>query len=144
MLGESVQTSAGDPSAAGESTRVVGTNPFIIGSEGREGNRFRDLIADLDVNCFVLNTGSVGSVDVGVETTITLLRSIARDAIEWETDETTGHTVPKSVPGIDIDAFDVATVLPDAESTLETLRKERERYLAQFGDLDPSIRDARY
>jgi phosphoenolpyruvate carboxykinase (ATP) len=33
MLGESVQTSAGDPSAAGESIRVVGTNPFIIGSE---------------------------------------------------------------------------------------------------------------
>lgn len=34
MLGESIQTSAGDPSKAGESIRVVGTNPFIIGSEG--------------------------------------------------------------------------------------------------------------
>jgi len=144
MLGESVQTSAGDPNAAGESTRVVGTNPFIIGSEGREGNRFRDLIADLDVDCFVLNTGSVGSVDVSVEVTITLLRHIARESIEWETDESTGHTVPRSVPGMDIDAFDVSTVLPAAESTLEALRTERERYLAQFDDLDPSIRNARY
>jgi phosphoenolpyruvate carboxykinase (ATP) len=48
MLGESVQTSAGDPSKAGGRIRVVGTNPFIMGSQGEEGNRFRDLIADLD------------------------------------------------------------------------------------------------
>jgi len=144
MLGESVETSAGDPSAAGESTRVVGTNPFIIGSEGEEGNRFRDLIADLDVDCFVLNTGRVGSVDVGVTETITLLRNIVRGTLQWETDETTGLTVPRAVPGMDIDEFDVGTVLPDPESTLDTLRHERERYLAQFDDLDPSIKNAGY
>jgi hypothetical protein len=33
MLGESVETSAGDPSEAGKQRRVVGTNPFIVGSE---------------------------------------------------------------------------------------------------------------
>lgn len=144
MLGESVQTSAGDPSAAGESIRVVGTNPFIIGSEGAEGNRFRDLIADLDVACFVLNTGHVGSVDIGVETTVTLLRNIARESLDWERDETTGLTVPTDVPGLDIEQFDVATALPDAESTLDELRAEREQYLAQFDDLEPSIKNARY
>jgi phosphoenolpyruvate carboxykinase (ATP) len=144
MLGESVQTSAGDPSAAGEAIRVVGTNPFIIGSEGAEGNRFRDLIADLDVDCFVLNTGSVGSVDVGVEDTITLLRGIARKSLQWESDEMTGLTVPSEVPGLDIDKFDVATVLSDPQSTLDELRDERDKYLAQFEDLDPSIKNARY
>jgi len=144
MLGESVQTSAGDPSAAGESTRVVGTNPFIIGSEGAEGNRFRELIADLDVDCFVLNTGSVGSVDVGVKDTITLLRGIARESLEWERDDTTGLTVPTDVPGMDINKFDVAMALSDPESTLEELRAERSSYLARFVDLAPSIRDARY
>jgi phosphoenolpyruvate carboxykinase (ATP) len=35
MLGESIETSAGDPDRAGESIRVVGTNPFIVGSPGR-------------------------------------------------------------------------------------------------------------
>jgi len=144
MLGESVQTSAGDPSAAGESIRVVGTNPFIIGSEGREGNRFRELIADLDVDCFLLNTGRVGPVDVGVEETVTLLRGIARESLDWERDETTGLTVPTAIPGMDIDEFDVATALPDPQSRLAELRAERERYLAQFDELDPAIRDARY
>jgi len=32
MLGESIETSAGDPTQAGKALRVVGTNPFIVGS----------------------------------------------------------------------------------------------------------------
>lgn len=50
MLGESVETSAGDPSRVGEPIRVVGTNPFIVGSKGEEGNRFHNVIADLDAS----------------------------------------------------------------------------------------------
>ena len=144
MLGESVQTSAGDPNSAGESTRVVGTNPFIIGSEGGEGNRFRDLINNLDVGCFVLNTGRVGQVDISVEETVTLLRNITRGSLNWERDGTTGLTLPTDVPGMDMDEFDVAKALPDAESMLAERRNERERYLAQFDDLDSAIENARY
>jgi len=65
------------------------------------------------VDCFVLNTGSVGSVDVGVKDTITLLRGIARESLEWERDDTTGLTVPTDVPGMDINKFDVAMALSD-------------------------------
>jgi phosphoenolpyruvate carboxykinase (ATP) len=144
MLGESVQTSAGDPSAAGESIRVVGTNPFIIGSKGHEGNRFRDLIEDLDLDCFVLNTGCVGSVDVGVEETITILRAIARGSVKWEADDATGLRTPSEVPGIEISKFDVSTALPDHKSRLRELRRERVQYLAQFDDLDSSIKNAQY
>jgi len=144
MLGESVQTSAGDPSAAGESIRVVGTNPFIVGSEGEEGNRFRDLIADLDAECYVLNTGSVGGRDVGVEDTVTLLREIARGRVEWTHDEATDLTVPGEVPGLDVADFDVAANLDDHEEALADLRAERRAYLAAFEDLDDEIRDAVY
>lgn len=144
MLGESVQTSAGDPSKAGESIRVVGTNPFIVGSDGAEGNRFRDLIAGLDVDCFVLNTGSVGERDVGVADTVSLLESISRDTVQWRDDETTGLTVPASVPGLDADEFDVAANLPDAEDRVAALRDERRAYLAQFEALDERIESAVY
>lgn len=139
MLGESVQTSAGDPSKAGESIRVVGTNPFIVGSEGEEGNRFRDLIADLDVDCFVLNTGSVGNHDVSVSDTVTLLRNISGGTVEWRHDETAGLTVPASVPGMDVAEFDVAANLADADERVATLREERRSYLAQFDDLAERI-----
>ena len=144
MLGESIQTSAGDPSKAGESIRVVGTNPFILGSEGAEGNRFRDLVADLDVACFVLNTGRVGDRDVGVEESVTLLRETARGTVEWTTDEATGLTVPDRVPGMDVEAFGVAENVADHERELRELREERRAYLAAFDDLDGSIEDAVY
>ena len=39
MLGESIETSAGDPTKAGQAKREVGTNPFIVGPEAEEGNR---------------------------------------------------------------------------------------------------------
>jgi phosphoenolpyruvate carboxykinase (ATP) len=146
MLGESIRTSAGDPSRAGESVRVVGTNPFIVGPAGEEGNRFRDLIADLDVDCYVLNTGQVGDpgTDVGVEDTVTILRELARDRVAWTVDEATGLTVPGEVPGLDVDAFDVADNLPDHERRLRELRAERRSHLAAFEDLDEAIQDAVY
>ncbi|MFC7196092.1 phosphoenolpyruvate carboxykinase (ATP) [Halosimplex aquaticum] len=144
MLGESVQTSAGDPDKAGEAIRVVGTNPFIIGSEGEEGNRFRDLISDLDVEAYLLNTGTVGGRDIGADDTVTLLREVSRGCIEWADDATTGLTVPDSVPELDVSRFDVADALDDADEQLSDLREEREEYLDEFDDLDESIRSAVY
>jgi phosphoenolpyruvate carboxykinase (ATP) len=146
MLGESIQTSAGDPSSAGESIRVVGTNPFIVGPKGAEGNRFRDLIEDLDVDCFVLNTGYLGdkSRDIGVEESVTLLREIARGTVEWTADSDTGLTIPQSVPGMDIGAFAVPDHVDDYEEKLRELRDDRRDYLSTFDTLDESIEDAVY
>ncbi len=147
MLGESIETSAGDPSRIGESIRVVGTNPFIVGSEGEEGNRFRDLIDDLDVDCFIINTGAVGTddpVDVGVEETVAVLEGTARGSIEWTHDDDLGLAVPANVPGIDIDRFAVAAHVDDFEDAHESLRAERRAYLAAFTNLDGEIVDAAY
>jgi len=61
MLGESIITSAADPTKAGQSVREVGTNPFIVGSEGEEGNLFYRIIKkNPKVQCFLLNTGGFG------------------------------------------------------------------------------------
>ncbi|WP_227353802.1 phosphoenolpyruvate carboxykinase (ATP) [Haladaptatus salinisoli] len=146
MLGESIQTSAGDPSKAGESIRVVGTNPFIVGSKGEEGNRFRDLIDDLGVDCFVLNTGHLGdeSKDIGVQESVTILREIARGTVEWTDDEATGLTVPSSVPGMNVEEFAVADHVTDHERRLSELRTERRVHLDTFDDLDSDIKDAVY
>ncbi|MCD2203333.1 phosphoenolpyruvate carboxykinase (ATP) [Halobacterium sp. KA-6] len=147
MLGESIETSAGDPSKAGESIRVVGTNPFIVGSEGEEGNRFRDLIANLDVECYVINTGAVGTddpADVGVEETVSILEGVARGSIDWTYDETLDLTVPSDVPGIDVEQFSVPDRVQDFEAVQAELREERLTYLDQFNDLNDDIRDATY
>jgi len=147
MLGESIETSAGDPSRAGESVRVVGTNPFIMGSEGDEGNRFRDLVSELDVDCFVLNTGCVGDEtnDICVEDSVSVLRAVARGTVEWEENEA-GMVVPvaDTVPGADISSLRVSDALENHEERLEELRDERRTYLEGFEDLDDDIKDAVY
>ncbi|GAH20309.1 unnamed protein product, partial [marine sediment metagenome] len=66
MLGESVETSAGDPAEAGKALRVVGTNPFIVGSHTEEGNMFLSILRqNPDIRCFILNTGNVGGMERG-------------------------------------------------------------------------------
>jgi phosphoenolpyruvate carboxykinase (ATP) len=146
MLGESIETSAGDPSRAGESIRVVGTNPFIVGPEGEEGNVFYDLIEALDVDCYLLNTGSLGddARDVGVTESVTILTETARGTVEWTDDETTGLTIPETVPDIDIGDYYVPDYVEEYETALEALRRERRGYLAQFDELREEILEAVY
>lgn len=68
MLGESILTSAADPVRAGESVREVGTNPFIVGSKGEEGNIFYDILKrNPSMQCFLLNTGGFGGRSQDVE-----------------------------------------------------------------------------
>jgi phosphoenolpyruvate carboxykinase (ATP) len=146
MLGESIQTSAGDPDAAGESIRVVGTNPFIVGPEGEEGNRFYDLVTANDVECFVLNTGHVGpaKADIGVRESVKILVGTARGDIEWTRDETLELELPDAVPGIDVDAFYPPDHYEDYEAELAELRAARRDYLGRFETLADEISDAVY
>lgn len=140
MCGESIETSAGDPERAGEPVRVVGTNPFIMGSKGAEGNRFLALIRNLNVECFVLNTGTIGEgEDVAVEDTVAIVREIARDSISWHEDDVSEYTVPSGVPGLDMSRFDVDAQVANYPRRLRELRRERREYLNSFSDLDETI-----
>ena len=69
MLGESILTSAADPTKAGQSVREVGTNPFIVGSKGEEGNIFYNILKkNPGIQCFLLNTGGYGGKSIDRET----------------------------------------------------------------------------
>ncbi|HMA19076.1 MAG TPA: phosphoenolpyruvate carboxykinase, partial [Thermoanaerobaculia bacterium] len=64
MLGESIETSAGDPTKAGQAKREVGTNPFIVGPEADEGNRLLSILrTNPDMQAYILNTGSIGATE---------------------------------------------------------------------------------
>ncbi len=146
MLGESIQTSAGDPDAAGESIRVVGTNPFIVGPPGEEGNRFYELIRDNDVESFVINTGHVGpaKADIGVRESVTILVAAACGEIEWAHDDVLDLDLPESVPDLNVGMFYPPDHYEDYDAELADLREERNEYLDRFDTLDPRIRNAVY
>jgi phosphoenolpyruvate carboxykinase (ATP) len=146
MLGESVETSAGDPSQAGKSLRVVGTNPFIVGSHEEEGNAFLRILRHIpDVQCFILNTGKVGGTDRGQKITVfdsaKILEMLARDNIIWEKDEFWGYDVPVKIPGVDLNRFDLGNFYSKAQirELSEDLKRERLEWLARFPGLDTDI-----
>lgn len=150
MLGESIETGAGDPDSRGEAVRVVGVNPFIMGSRGEEGNRFNELIEDSDIDTYLLNTGSVGERDISVDDTVQILDAVSRGDIEWKTERygTEDHqavlTVPQSVPDMDIESLDPSVQIDDLDEQREQLLEERKQYLKSFDDLDDDIIEAVY
>jgi len=149
MLGESIETSAGDPTQAGKALRVVGTNPFIVGEEEEEGNILLGLLRNNpDIRCFILNTGVVGGSDRGQKIThkdsLKILEMIARDEITWEKDEFWGYEVPVRIPGVDLGRFDLTNYYADEQILkLSTdLKRERLEWLAEFHGLDGDIINA--
>jgi len=68
LWGESTHSYASQPAKAGESVRIVGTDPFIIGSRAEKVNRFYDIIMELTtkypgkVQFYQYNTGGVGEI----------------------------------------------------------------------------------
>jgi phosphoenolpyruvate carboxykinase (ATP) len=145
MLGESIITSAADPTKAGQSVREVGTNPFIVGSQGEEGNLFYRIIKKSPkVQCFLLNTGAFGGQKIRIQDSAAFIRGIARSQVEWRKDEYWGYEVPASIPDVDLGRYDPARFYtPDEIVRMqESLRAERVAWLAKFKDLDPMIAGA--
>jgi len=149
MLGESVETSAGDPTQAGKQLRVVGTNPFIVGSEEEEGNTFLSILRNNpDIQCFILNTGKVGGVDRGqkitVRDSVKMLEMIARGEITWKKDEFWGYEVPVEIPGVDLNRFNLSSFYTEEQiqELSKDLKQERLEWLSQFPRLDKDIINA--
>lgn len=68
LWGETVRSFASEPDRAGESVRVVGTDPFIIWSRAKKVNQFSDIVMGLvdrfpgKIKFFQYNTGGVGEI----------------------------------------------------------------------------------
>ncbi|MTI85353.1 MAG: phosphoenolpyruvate carboxykinase (ATP) [Firmicutes bacterium] len=151
MLGESVETSAGDPTKAGQSKREVGTNPFIVGSEGEEGNRLLKILkANPDIECYLLNTGSVGmggnrpGVKISIQASTNILKHIAKGDIEWKEDPHWGYMVPASIPEMDVRLYEPAEYYKQDEyqKMVTSLREDRKKWLEKYKDLKPEIIEA--
>jgi len=146
MLGESVETSAGDPSAEGKPLRVVGTNPFIVGSHTEEGNMFLDILRhNPDIQCFILNTGKVGGMERGqnikVRDSVKIIEMIAKDKISWRKDDYWGYEVPTEIPGLELERFQPESYYSEEqmERLSAELKQQRVDWLSQFPSLDKGI-----
>jgi phosphoenolpyruvate carboxykinase (ATP) len=151
MLGESIETSAGDPTKAGQAKREVGTNPFIVGPESEEGNRVLSILRENpDMHAYILNTGSIGAKEgtpgdkISIKASTEIMKQIAKEGITWRRDPDWGYEVPETVPGVDFSRYDPRRHYSEAEyrALVDKLRAERRAWLAKFPGLDPVIPNA--
>jgi phosphoenolpyruvate carboxykinase (ATP) len=150
MLGESMGSSASDLDP-GKPKRVVGMNPFVVGPAHVEGNRFYDLMRkNPHVECYLLNTGSVGNRGRGkaekitVQDSAAIIREIARGGVEWKQDPDWGYQVIHHCQGVDASKFHPERHYAKERylALTEELRKDRREWLAGFPKLDKRIREA--
>jgi len=158
MLGESVETSAGDPQRAGESVREVGTNPFIVGDEAYEGNWFYDFLKRHSdkIQCYLLNTGGVGEIRengkdgnkiiqqalrVEIPEMAAIIRGIVRNSIEWKHDPLFNVLIPKKANGVLMEKFDLHLFYSHEQivNYVNKLKKERIEWLRRFENLNSDI-----
>ena len=164
MLGESIETAAGDPSRIGQSVRVVGTNSFIVGDEGEEGNIFYEFMKRYEdkVRCFVMNTGGVGELRDPEDRSKVIsepvrpwksgigyiTRAIFRNTARWDDNPDYGNKeLVGGVTDLHGERYDMARLDPkrvyDSDETrsklVTDLNKERIAYLEQFKSLDGNI-----
>jgi phosphoenolpyruvate carboxykinase (ATP) len=84
LWGESSHSFASQPAKAGESVRVVGTDPFIVGSKAWKVNRFYDIIMNLEasypgkIHYHQYNTGGMGEIIEGTGASKKMIRKVDR------------------------------------------------------------------
>lgn len=143
MLGESIETSAGDPTKAGQAKREVGTNPFITGPEDDEGNYIMKLLRKHpQMECFLLNTGKIGNKEkITIKDSTTIIKQIARGAVKWRKDEYWGYDVLADCEGVDCNKLDPRNYFnaEEIKAKNDALRDERRAWLKNFPALDDEI-----
>jgi phosphoenolpyruvate carboxykinase (ATP) len=106
VLGQAMESSAGDPTQAGTIRSEFFYDPFVAGDLAEHANRFYEIIKGLPhLNLYLLNTGGVGEGehyrDIKLETTMGILDSLIRGGLEDWMDSPTGFQVPAAIRVVD-------------------------------------------
>jgi phosphoenolpyruvate carboxykinase (ATP) len=106
VLGQAMESSAGDPTQAGKIRTEFFYDPFVAGDRAAHANRFYDILQNLPhMNYYLINTGSVGEgyhfKDIDVGHTMSILDSLLRGGLEDWMDSPSGFKVPAAIRAVD-------------------------------------------
>ena len=150
VLGQSMESSAGDPTQAGRIKNVFFYDPFLAGDRVEHAHLFYDILKfNPRINCYLLNTGGIGEGehhhDITLGDSLHILDSILRGTVtEWAPSEATGLCVPRAVRGVDSILFHPEKLYPSARFARIQAEHQAERkaILASHERLDKTVRTA--
>ena len=106
VLGQAMESSAGDPTQAGKIRSEFFYDPFLAGDKAEHANLFYKILQGLpNLNFYLMNTGGVGEAehykDINVGHTMSILDSLLRSGLEDWIDSPTGFKVPAAIRAVD-------------------------------------------
>jgi phosphoenolpyruvate carboxykinase (ATP) len=148
VLGQAMESSAGDPTQAGKIRTEFFYDPFMAGDKAVHANRFYDIIANLPhINFYLMNTGSIGEgyhykkIEVGH--TMSILDSLARGGLEDWVESPSGFRVPAAIRAVDdilVHPERLYTAV-ELEQKQQELNKVRYEAIEKVGSgLNPKVR----
>jgi len=162
VLGQAMESSAGNPALAGTIRGEFFYDPFVAGSRAAHANRFYEILQGLpDMKFYLLNTGGIGVLarssgdleesmesryrDIGLQDTMAILDSLLRGGLEDWVDSPTGFQVPGSVRAVDDIYFHpeklfTASEFEENQRGLNLVRREAIEKLGN--ELHPALRRA--
>lgn len=138
ILGQAMESSAGDPTQAGTIRSEFFYDPFVAGDLAEHANTFYEIIKGLPhLNYYLINTGGIGEGehyrDIRLEYTIGILDSLLRGGLEDWVDSPTGFQVPKAIRVVDDIYVHPEKVYSSAEFEEKQKELNRIRYEAVAG-----------
>ncbi|MGO8688765.1 MAG: phosphoenolpyruvate carboxykinase (ATP) [Thermoguttaceae bacterium] len=148
VLGQSMESSAGDPTQAGAIKNEFFYDPFVAGDRSEHANLFYDILqANPRINCYLLNTGGVGEgasyKDITLADTMGILDSLFRGgAEEWVPSPKTGLVIPRSIRAVDSILMRPEKLFAAADFTARqrALDRQRAEYLENYPGLEPKVK----
>lgn len=106
VLGQAMESSAGDPTRAGTIRSEFFYDPFVAGDLAEHANIFYEIVKGLPhLNFYLLNTGGIGEGehyrDIRLEFTMGILDSLLRGGLEDWVASPTGFQVPRAIRVVD-------------------------------------------
>jgi phosphoenolpyruvate carboxykinase (ATP) len=106
VLGQAMESSAGDPTQAGKIRSEFFYDPFVAGDLAHHANIFYEITKGLPrLNYYLLNTGGIGDSehyqDIRLEITMGIMDSLLRGGLENWVDSPTGFQVPRAIRVVD-------------------------------------------
>jgi phosphoenolpyruvate carboxykinase (ATP) len=148
VLGQAMESSAGDPTQAGSIRSEFFYDPFVAGNLAEHANRFYNILKGMkQVRFYLLNTGGIGEGehhrDIRLEHTLGILDSLLRGGLEDWVDSPTSFKVPKAIRVVDDIYLHPEKVYSQAEFEKKYKELQKIRYEAVEkigGKLHPNIK----
>jgi phosphoenolpyruvate carboxykinase (ATP) len=149
VLGQAMESSAGDPTQAGKIRSEFFYDPFVAGDRAEHANIFYEILKGLPhINYYLMNTGGVGEgyhyKDISVGNTLGVLDSLLRGGFEDWFSSPTGFRVPASIRAVDDILVHPERLYTRAEfeEKQKELRRLRHEAVEKIGGaLHPKVRE---